>query len=211
MTAPDRLSPRQRDFMAFLCGYIAERGHPPTFREIGHAMGFRNVNAVYGYLRPLTKRGLITRLGPRLARSIVPTEEGEAAMGFRETTEADVMKAIQDYVQMRGYPRPLRVKAESYKAAGFFVKGSGVQGCSDLIGIVNLPDTETGVPVGRWLAIETKRPRGRVRPGQREFLAAVRKAGGIGLLADDLRVVMRAMDHLARNPRAALDEEGNLA
>jgi hypothetical protein len=36
---------------------------------------------------------------------------------------------------------------------------------------------------GRFLAIEVKRPGGRVSPDQELFLARVRKAGGIGLVA----------------------------
>lgn len=47
--------------------------------------------------------------------------------------------------------------------------GVGGKGGSDLLGIA---------PDGRFLAIETKTAKGRVRPEQETFIAAVKRAGG---------------------------------
>jgi hypothetical protein len=55
------------------------------------------------------------------------------------------------------------------------------RGAPDLIG--QLTD-------GRLLAIEVKRPSGRIRPEQQAFLTTVRQAGGIGFVArsiDDVK------------------------
>lgn len=47
-------------------------------------------------------------------------------------------------------------------------------GSSDILGIA---------PDGRFLAVETKTETGAIRPGQREFIWAVRKAGGYAGIA----------------------------
>lgn len=45
-------------------------------------------------------------------------------------------------------------------------------GAADLVAIVK--------PRGRWLALEVKSARGRVRPEQERFLAMIRDMGGVG-------------------------------
>ncbi len=59
-------------------------------------------------------------------------------------------------------------------------------GCADILG---------QLVTGHFLAIEVKRPGGRVGPAQRRFLAQVRAAGGLALLARGIPEVQTGLDH----------------
>jgi len=59
-------------------------------------------------------------------------------------------------------------------------------GCADILG---------QLVTGHLLAIEVKRKGGRVRPEQRRFLAQVRRAGGLALLARGIPEVQAGLDH----------------
>lgn len=64
--------------------------------------------------------------------------------------------------------------------------GYAFPGCADILG---------QLVTGHLLAIEVKRKGGRVRPAQRVFLAQVRAAGGLALLARGLPEVQAGLDH----------------
>jgi hypothetical protein len=115
--------------------------------------------------------------------------------------EIDTVKAIVDYLQMRGC-LAWRMNTGAFKAehAGKTrFHRFGVKGMSDVIGIVPLTRYTNSVgvtvalpieAVGRFLAIEVKSATGKPSPEQVAFLAAVVKAGGIAFLArslDDVR------------------------
>jgi len=69
------------------------------------------------------------------------------------------------------------------RMGGRFVR-FGWPGCSDLLG--QLRD-------GRLLAVECKAPKGRLQAEQQEFLALVRRFGGVAFLARDCRDVLREL------------------
>lgn len=58
-------------------------------------------------------------------------------------------------------------------------------------GFPGQPDVMGQLPDGRFLALEVKRPTGRVRPEQAEFLAKVARHGGVA-------AVVRSVDDVAR-------------
>ena len=60
----------------------------------------------------------------------------------------------------------------------------GWPGCSDVIGMMTN---------GRFLAVEVKGPKGRLRPEQTVFLERVNQAGGLGFMARDCRDVLREL------------------
>lgn len=73
------------------------------------------------------------------------------------------------------------------------------RGSADLIGwrtVVVTPDM-VGQPIAQFVSIEIKTPTGRVTPEQRNWLHAVRKAGGIAGIArsaqDALRIVTESV------------------
>lgn len=52
---------KQAGVLAFVREYIAERGYPPTVREIGAHMGVTSTNAVVDVLLALEEKGAIVR------------------------------------------------------------------------------------------------------------------------------------------------------
>ena len=55
------LTARQSAILGFISGSIAEKGYPPTFREIGAHFGIRSPNGVQVHLKALEKKGVIVR------------------------------------------------------------------------------------------------------------------------------------------------------
>jgi len=58
---PERLTDRQRQILDFISASIAERGYPPTLREIGEHFGIRSTNGVNDHLKALEKKGYLRR------------------------------------------------------------------------------------------------------------------------------------------------------
>ncbi|MFZ4539680.1 VRR-NUC domain-containing protein [Propionivibrio sp.] len=94
---------------------------------------------------------------------------------------AEVLKVLKNHPKVAFVERQNTGVAKVGKS---FIK-FGWRGCSDLIGM--LKD-------GRWLAVEVKAPKGRVRPEQAAFLETVLKAGGVAFVARDCRDVARVLD-----------------
>ena len=72
------------------------------------------------------------------------------------------------------------------RVGGRFIK-FGWPGCSDLVGMMR---------DGRFMAVEVKTPKGRLRPEQVVFLDRVRAGGGVAFVARDLRDVVAALGPL---------------
>ena len=56
------LSPRQRDVLDFISAAIAQRGLPPTYREIGDALNIRSTNGVADHVKALIRKGYVKKL-----------------------------------------------------------------------------------------------------------------------------------------------------
>ena len=75
-----------------------------------------------------------------------------------------------------------------------FVRYHTVKGCSDILG--QLKD-------GRFLAIEVKRPSGRVTPDQAAFLAQVQQNGGVAFVARSVEEAWKVLDGVMRDRNSA--------
>ncbi|HET9624030.1 MAG TPA: transcriptional repressor LexA [Kofleriaceae bacterium] len=75
----DALTQRQRDILDFISASIAERGFPPTLREIGEHFNIRSTNGVNDHLKALEKKGHLRRedLKSRAMRPVLPDGNGE--------------------------------------------------------------------------------------------------------------------------------------
>ncbi len=73
---PDALTERQREILDFITSSIAERGYPPTLREIGEHFGIRSTNGVNDHLKALEKKGHLRREDLK-SRAMRPTAMGE--------------------------------------------------------------------------------------------------------------------------------------
>jgi len=109
---------------------------------------------------------------------------------MRAPLESAIVRQCLDYLALCRIPawrNNTGAMRSEYKGKSRFVRFS-VPGCSDILGI--LP------PLGRLLAVECKRPGGKVSPAQQAFLGLVERAGGLAVVAyslDDLASVMRDM------------------
>lgn len=100
----------------------------------------------------------------------------------------EVLKAL------RAHPAVSWAERQNSGAAnvgGRFIR-FGWPGCSDVLG--QLRD-------GRFLAVEVKAHKGRLRPEQAVFLERINGAGGVGFMARDCRDVMRELNQLDRTGR----------
>ena len=52
----DELPPRQRDVLDFIATTIAQRGVPPTYREIGDALDISSTNGVADHVKALERK-----------------------------------------------------------------------------------------------------------------------------------------------------------
>lgn len=59
--ARKKLTARQREVLDFIVGYIAERGFPPSIREIGAALRISSLRGVTIHLDALERKGWIRR------------------------------------------------------------------------------------------------------------------------------------------------------
>ena len=75
MSKPD-LSPRQRDVLDYIRSTSMQRGFPPTYREIGDALGISSTNGVADHVKALVKKGFLEK------------SETGAARGLKLTTKA---------------------------------------------------------------------------------------------------------------------------
>lgn len=74
-----KLTERQRAVLEYISLSIADRGYPPTLREIGNHLGIRSTNGVNDHLRALERKGYLTRedMKSRTLR-LVRTPEGRS-------------------------------------------------------------------------------------------------------------------------------------
>jgi repressor LexA len=74
------LTQRQQMVLDFIRQSIADRGYPPTLREIGARMGIRSTNGVNDHLRALERKGYLTREDMK-SRALRPTAHANSTRG----------------------------------------------------------------------------------------------------------------------------------
>lgn len=84
----DALTDRQREILTFISASIAERGYPPTLREIGEHFGIRSTNGVNDHLKALEKKGHLRRedlksraMRPVMEADLIPFPSRRAGTG----------------------------------------------------------------------------------------------------------------------------------
>jgi hypothetical protein len=114
---------------------------------------------------------------PRQVLDMPPEPKKRApAKPSGEPTESQILKAIMSL--LKRHPKVAQVwrqnsgtfQERNRDGSVRYIRANTQRGMSDIMGI--LKD-------GRTLAIEVKSRTGRMRPGQEEFLATIRQAGGV--------------------------------
>jgi repressor LexA len=109
----DALTQRQRDILDFISASIAERGFPPTLREIGEHFSIRSTNGVNDHLKALEKKGHLRRedLKSRAMRPVLPDGSGEVVPLRRSPMGTGVMEVVPVTDDMAEIPILGRVAA----------------------------------------------------------------------------------------------------
>jgi len=92
---------RQRRILEVIRAFTAERGYPPSVREIGERVGLSSSSTIHAHLKALERRGLISRdpTKPRALRSgsappapetVVLPVLGRVAAGVPITAQEDI-------------------------------------------------------------------------------------------------------------------------
>ena len=90
-----KLTDRQEMVLQYIESSIADRGYPPTLREIGNFMGIRSTNGVNDHLRALERKGYLLREDMK-SRALRPTR-GSGPVG---ATLADYDDVDEDMVEI---------------------------------------------------------------------------------------------------------------
>ncbi len=85
MTTRTELTDRQRQILDYITRTVAERGYPPSVREIGEAVGLSSPSTVHSHLSSLAKAGYLRR-DPSKPRAI-------EVLGDDRDPEADLLRA----------------------------------------------------------------------------------------------------------------------
>jgi hypothetical protein len=130
-------------------------------------------------LRNQATENLYAALSGKPARELpIPPEPKKraAAKPSTEPSEADILRAIM--ALLKRHPRVAQVWRQNSgtfaernrDGSTRYIRANTARGMSDVMGVLR---------DGRTLAIEVKSRTGRMRPGQEEFLATIRQAGGV--------------------------------
>src|SRR5680860_34807 len=81
------MTARQREILDLIRSTVADRGYPPSVREIGDALGLRSPSTVHSHLSSLVRTGHLRR-DPSKPRAIEVVEPDTSY--FRRSTTRDV-------------------------------------------------------------------------------------------------------------------------
>jgi repressor LexA len=118
------LSPRQQEMLDFIVSVIDQRGVPPSYREIGSALGIGSTNGVSDHIKALLRKGYLERVGGRgNSRSLRVPPAALDRMADEETVGVPVLGRIAAGTPLlaeENYDGSLRVDA------GMLPPGGGV-------------------------------------------------------------------------------------
>ena len=103
---------------------------------------------------------------------------------MKNATEQQIQKAISDYLKLKHYV------IFKHRNVGIF-KQDTKKYIPLAFGEKGIPDLIACAPGGRFWGIEVKRKGGRVSPDQTDFIARVRKNGGIAFVAYSIDDVIK--------------------
>ena len=98
------ITSRQREILSFIVGAIAEKGFPPTLREIGAHFEIRSTNGVNDHLKALARKGYLRR-GDRISRALSPTDKARELLSpGAEAPSPGLVRALMPQTDMVEIP-----------------------------------------------------------------------------------------------------------
>ena len=112
------LSKRQREILEFIQNTVAERGYPPSVREIGTAVGLLSPSTVHTHLNSLVRHGYLSRDATKPRVPLL----GDVAAGTGVIAQENVEEIMPLPADLTGDGElfMLRVRGESMIEAGIF-------------------------------------------------------------------------------------------
>lgn len=203
-----QLSDRQEQVLEFIRTTVAERGYPPSVREIGEAIGLSSPSTVHSHLSALVKAGAIRRdpSKPRAIEVLGPPERVPASS--EETRDVPLVGRIaagspvlatEDIEDI--YPLPeslvgagpvfmLRVKGDSMVDAGILD--------GDLVVVRRQPDAQDGDMVAAMVEGEEATVKRLYRRDGRVVLHAENEAYPDMIFENDVAVLGKVVSVLRR-------------
>ena len=126
------LSPRQRDVLDFIRSTHSQRGFPPTYREIGDALGIASTNGVDDHVKALVRKGFLEKSyagaarGMRLTAKSRPVQRGETI----SIPVVGHVAAGQPILAEENYERSIHFDRSMVKTGGASVYALRVRGDS---------------------------------------------------------------------------------
>jgi len=110
--------------------------------------------------------------------------------------ESEVQKSIQAALAIRG--RLVKISTtgipDGTRAREGRFRANPTPGVADLLGVLRFPCPVCRVPIGRFVAVECKAPGRGPSPKQVEFLGAMRREGGLAVVADSAERAISALE-----------------
>lgn len=128
------LTPKQKEVLDFIVGFIHERGYPPSFREIAAGLHLASPSTVHVHIQALRERGFL-RAGGTSSRDLEPTDKAvrwgrsvalplkgliTAGLPIEAVEEHETFAVPVDLVPDSANSYVLRVKGESMIDDGIF-------------------------------------------------------------------------------------------
>ena len=116
------LSNRQSEMLEFIASHIDRTGVPPSYREIGAALGIGSTNGVSDHIKALERKGYVERVGGRGAsRSLRLTAEVQANVDQESTISVPVLGRVAAGIPLlaeENYDHSVRVDAGMLPSSG---------------------------------------------------------------------------------------------
>jgi repressor LexA len=155
-TTSKKLTARQREVLEFIVNHIAERGFPPSIREIGAALGISSLRGVTVHLDALERKGWINRENASRGIQVlvpVPTRrKGSASVPLLGTIAAGVpilaIENVESYI-----PVPEEMSDRSGSLFALHVRGDSMVGDAILPGDIVIIRSQKVVANGELAAV----------------------------------------------------------
>jgi repressor LexA len=118
---------RKQKILACIARTVADRGYPPSVREIAESVGLASTSAVHHHLLALEREGLLER-GQHSSRALRLTSRGENELGTAATRREALPRSLGRVTPFR---MPLERDALSLPVLGEIAAGQPIEAYED--------------------------------------------------------------------------------
>lgn len=104
------LTKRQREIVDFIEGYLSEKRHSPSYRDIQTHFGFSSLGSVYNHIQSLKRKGVLPE-NTQQSRSLAPLSTQKT-----EGVEVPLIGRLRGGMPIETYPQVSMLLVPSYMA-----------------------------------------------------------------------------------------------